>query len=309
MTNATNHPSRWLGAIPLIVSAGALFVFFSGFYVHGLSIGLGVDVHQHLTVSDYAGIAIAVGSDPLVFIPVLLLVRFITLAQEVQKPAGERQPAGAPATRRASWMLAIVIGLAISVVVLPLLLSLNFPEPVLLVVSFIIAVLVVVVVGGFLMALLHGVRQGDADPGDGRDEQAVRASTMRKIGVAGAGLAALSLWPLIWLYIRPELDRFPALDLPAVLGLLFGVSMTWIFLIDRSYGYRPLRRVTSDLLRTAVSLGPAVLFVYWFIGFHDARDLRNDIGSIAISTRAGATMDSRFVQELRNLAPRQDRRA
>lgn len=67
--------------------------------------------------------------------------------------------------------------------------------------------------------------------------------------------------------------------------------MTWIFLIDRSYGYRPLRRVTSDLLRTAVSLGPAVLFVYWFIGFHDARDLRNDIGSIAISTRAGATMD------------------
>ena len=77
MTSVTRPPSRWLGVIPLVVAAGALFVFFSGFHVHGLSYGLGVDVRHRLIISDYAGIAIAVGSDPLVFIPALFLVRII----------------------------------------------------------------------------------------------------------------------------------------------------------------------------------------------------------------------------------------
>ena len=293
MSNVTDHPTRLLGVIPLIVSAGALFIFFSGFYVHGLSFGLGMNVHQHLTVSDYARIAIAVGSNPLLFIPVLFLVRFITLAQEDQGSAEEQQLGSSTSTPGSGWMLAIVNGLAIALIVLPPLLSLQrFPEALLIVLSLLTAILAVVVIVAFAMAMLRGAQPGKADHGVQRDERAVRTRSMRTMGAVGAGLAVTSLWALDLLSIHPELGRFAVLDLLAWPSLLVGASMIWISLIDRTYGYKPLRGLSSNLVRTILSLAPAVLFVYWYIGFHDARKLlHDDTGSITVSTRTAGPME------------------
>lgn len=292
MSNATDHPShQWLGAIPLIVSAGALFVFFSGFYVHGFSFALGVNIHHHLTVSDYAGIALAVGSDPRVIIPAFFIVRIMALMQEVQGTAEERQPAGTPSARPGR-MLAIMIGLAIAVIVLLLFLWQHSSKALLFVLSLLIAVLAVAVVVVGAMAMLQSVRLGNRDHDGGRDEWAVRTRSMRTMGRIGTGLTALSLWALGLLYIHPELGRFQILDLLVVPGLLLGMPLTWVFVIDDSYGYKPLRGPSSDILRTVLSLGPVVLFVFGVIGFHDGRELlRGDASSITVLTTTYGDME------------------
>ena len=292
MSNATDHPSRWLSAIPLIVSAGALFVFFSGFYVHGFSLGLGVDVHHHLTVSDYAGIAMEVGTDPRVFFPVLLIVRLLTLMQEVQGTPEERPPAGPPSARRPGRMLATVIGLTAAVIVLLLLLWQHSPQTLWLVLSLLIAILAVAAVVFGTAAMLRSVRPANRDHDEGRDEWAVRTRSMRIAGWLGVGLTALSFWALGLVSIHPELDRFQVLDLLVVPGLLLGMPMAWVFVIDSSYGYKPLRGFSSDHLRTVLSVVPFVLFVYGVIGFHDGRELRRgDTGSVTVLTTTSGDME------------------
>ena len=77
----------WVSTIPAVVSGATVFVLLSGTYFYGFSFGLmpeirGLNLHDHLTVSDYTTTAIGTFSNPLMFVAVFLLTRLFLLLDE-----------------------------------------------------------------------------------------------------------------------------------------------------------------------------------------------------------------------------------
>ena len=276
----------------MVVSGATVFVLLSGAYFYGFSVGLvpeirGLNLHDHLTVSDYTTTAIQTFSNPLVLIAVFLLARCLLLLDEGVEHEANADPNSSfrflvcAFVRRARSIIdrvkkfLIALAVIIASLVVAALISCSsivtcdffnaFDA------SFVLSVLAMSVVLYFvpyflLVNLLTSVRIGS----DGTLDISRRKKLMSTM--VGIGYVCFLFSFLGWIL----LSEIPDFVEPVVIFFFGAFVFFWIPVIDRSYGDVPIYSLFSDRLRSFLTLVPMILPWYVAFGFVDAHRLKHD---------------------------------